>query len=259
MAAVQLRLPWWSSEEPAPKPAALSGPAGSVRVSGRRAALPAIDVLGERLPLEIARHRLARRYVLRVAPDGHLRLTVPRGASIAGGVRFAERQVDWIVRERVRQRERDRPWTTGTVIWWRGERVSLSHEGGLLRCGDEIVRVRGSATVRDTLERHWRKTADTELTPRCWALARETGVKITRVTVRNQKSRWGACSARGAITLNWRLVQMPPHVSDYILFHELMHRRQPNHSRRFWREVESVCPGWREAERWLRKFGKELL
>lgn len=257
---MQLRLPWWSTEEePGDRRVPVSGRAGSVRTTGRRTGPPSIDVGGERLDLEIARHRFARRYVLRVAPDGHLRLTVPRGASIAGGVRFAERQTEWIVRERQRQRDRDQPWTTGTTVWWRGDRVSLVHDGGLLRCGDEIVRVRASATVRDTLERHWRRVAEIELTPRCWALARETRVTITRVSVRNQKSRWGACSARGAITLNWRLVQMPPHVSDYILFHELMHRRQPNHSRRFWREVESVCPGWREAERWLRKFGKELL
>jgi predicted metal-dependent hydrolase len=78
------------------------------------------------------------------------------------------------------------------------------------------------------------------------------------VTVRNQRSRWGACSPSRAISLNWRLIQMPPSVSDYVIFHELMHLKQPNHSRRFWREVEKVCAWWREAERWLRKHGREL-
>jgi predicted metal-dependent hydrolase len=98
-----------------------------------------------------------------------------------------------------------------------------------------------------------------ELVPRCLALARQCGVDVARVSVRDQRSRWGACSSRGVITLNWRLIQMPPEVSDYVIFHELMHRRQPNHSIRFWREVQGVCPGWRDAERWLRKHGRDLM
>jgi predicted metal-dependent hydrolase len=52
---------------------------------------------------------------------------------------------------------------------------------------------------------------------------------------------------------------MPPEVSDYIMFHELAHRRQPNHSARFWREVELLCPAWKDSERWLREYGKDLL
>ena len=88
--------------------------------------------------------------------------------------------------------------------------------------------------------------------------ARGCKVSVSRVSVRNQRSRWGACSARGVITLNWRLIQMPASVSDYVIFHELMHRRQPNHSRRFWREVDAVCSWWRDAERWLRKHGREV-
>jgi predicted metal-dependent hydrolase len=76
--------------------------------------------------------------------------------------------------------------------------------------------------------------------------------------VRDQQSRWGACSPKGTITLNWRLVQVPPFVCDYVLIHELMHRRELNHSRRFWRHVASVCPRYREARRWLLTRGREL-
>ena len=63
----------------------------------------------------------------------------------------------------------------------------------------------------------------------------------------------------GTITLNWRLLQTPDWVCDYVLLHELMHRRQQNHSRRFWREVASVCPAWKDAERWIRKNGRTIL
>jgi hypothetical protein len=71
--------------------------------------------------------------------------------------------------------------------------------------------------------------------------------------VRSQKSRWGSCSRRGTISLNWRLIQTPAFVSDYICLHELMHLRQMNHSPRFWREMERVCPDYRMAERWLKE------
>ena len=97
--------------------------------------------------------------------------------------------------------------------------------------------------------------AATELPERCRALARESRVSFTSVSVRNQKSRWGACSPTRAITLNWRLIQMPPPVSDYVILHELSHVRHPNHSHRFWHEVERVCGWWKDAERWLRRHG----
>jgi predicted metal-dependent hydrolase len=106
---------------------------------------------------------------------------------------------------------------------------------------------------------HLRAVAVRELVPRCLELAARHGIHVARVVVRNQKSRWGSCSPRRVIALNWRLIQMPDHVCEYVLIHELMHLRQPNHSRKFWREVDAVCPVWRESERWLRKHGRELL
>ena len=78
---------------------------------------------------------------------------------------------------------------------------------------------------------------------------------VRRVTVRNQRSRWGSCSAGGTVSLNWRLVQTPDLVRDYIIYHELMHLREMNHSTRFWARVEEVCPEWREAERWIKRNG----
>lgn len=82
-------------------------------------------------------------------------------------------------------------------------------------------------------------------------LAALHGMRVPRVSVRNQKSRWGSCSRKGTISLNWRLIQTPGFVCDYILIHELAHLSQMNHSDQFWREVEAMCPDYRNAERWL--------
>lgn len=240
MASVQLKLPWLDS----PKP-------------HRRQ----LTIEGQQVPVTITRHRLARRYVVRVSPDGEgLRLTVPRGASLAGGFAFAARQSAWISRELDRQRERHAPWSDGSRTWFRGEQVSIAVLGETARFGGEVVRLRApDADVRTAIEARLRGLATDELPQRCRALARQAGVRVADVSIRNQRSRWGACSSKHVITLNWRLVQMPESVADYVIFHELMHVRQPNHSRRFWREVDGVCSWWKDAERWLRKHGRELL
>ena len=239
---MQLRLPWPERRAQAdPKPLQLT-------ISGRN------------VPVTIARHRIARRYVVRVSPDGGVRLTVPRGASIAGGLSFATRQSSWIERQLVRVRLRDAAWRTGTEVLFRGEKTALIVTDREASLGSETIPLpAATANVRTEVEAHLRALATRELPPRCLELASQHGIRVTRVAVRNQRSRWGACSSSRTITLNWRLVQMPPSVSDYILFHELMHVRQPNHSRKFWREVASVCSYWREAEKWLRKHGREIL
>jgi predicted metal-dependent hydrolase len=218
--------------------------------------------------------------VLRLGPDGGLRLTVPKRASVAAGLRFVEGQQEWIDRERARMAERALEWTDGTEIWWRGERVRLvtSADGRRILCGDQVITYTVAAgssagvavegrplplfdtpNLRPAVEKHLRGVAARELPARCMEFARAHAVTVARVLVRNQRSRWGACSSTGTITLNWRLLQMPAWVADYVILHELMHRRQPNHSRRYWREVASVCAEWREAERWIRKNGRAIL
>ena len=244
---MQLVLPWFTARR-APK-------------TSRPAKAPSLLQVGtETFPIAIARHRRARRYVLRMTPEGGLRLTVPRGASIEGGLAFAKKQGDWIAREWARRRTQVDPWTDGTMVWFRGARLPLAVEAAAVGFADErIARADAAADVRAAFEAHVRAIAAIELPPRCRDLARDHGLTIGRVSIRNQRSRWGSCSTRGTIALNWRLLQMPPEVSDYVILHELMHIRQPNHSRQFWREVAAVCAGWREAERWLRQHGRELL
>jgi predicted metal-dependent hydrolase len=85
------------------------------------------------------------------------------------------------------------------------------------------------------------------------------GVSFRRVEIRDQRTRWGSCSALGTLSFNWRLVLAPFEVLDYVVVHELCHLRQPNHSPQFWRLVASRRPQWRLQRAWLREFGPELL
>jgi hypothetical protein len=84
------------------------------------------------------------------------------------------------------------------------------------------------------------------------------GVTFNHVSVKDQRTLWGSCSRAGNLNFSWRLALAPDSVLDYLVVHELAHRAQMNHSRRFWEVVERVCPGHRTHRRWLRKNGKAL-
>ena len=93
---------------------------------------------------------------------------------------------------------------------------------------------------------------------RLQVLAASLGLTVTKVSIRNQRWRWGSCGPDGHISLNWRLVTMPDWVADYVLVHELMHLRRMDHSRAYWRLVAAACPEYLSARDWLRRQGPAL-
>lgn len=229
-----------------------------------RASAP--EPAGPLLSIDFVRMRRARRYIIRVRPDGSVRVTVPRGGSRLEAARFLEQHAQWVAQERARVRAAHvtPAWMDGATMLLRGEPVMIrvvNESGGrLVRYGSRSVAVRaGDADLRRCIEGDLRALAREELGPRLHELAAAHELPISGFTIRNQRSRWGSCSRGGRIALNYRLVQMPPAVSDYVLLHELMHVKQPDHSRSFWRLVEAVCPDFRDAERWLKVHGRGLL
>ncbi len=88
--------------------------------------------------------------------------------------------------------------------------------------------------------------------------AEKIGVKYGRVSVKDQKTRWGSCSEKGNLNFNWRLMIAPAPVRDYVVIHELCHLIEMNHSKNFWRHVSQFCPDHKVARKWLRDHGREL-
>jgi len=223
-------------------------------------------ISGQAVPVQFRWNRRARRYILRVQPGGEVTVTVPRTGTLREAFAFAQRQRDWIERQRRKPALQPIPpavWQAGSVIFFRGEPVLLTREeapaGGRVRFSDQTVPVPAATdNLRPAIERHCWRLASTELVQRTLEMAAGHQVEIRRIHVRNQRSRWGSCSARGTISLNWRLIQMPLAVRDYLILHELMHRREMNHSPRFWGWVAAVCPGYAQAEAWLRQHGRSL-
>jgi predicted metal-dependent hydrolase len=218
------------------------------------------------VPLRIVRNPRARRYLLRLNSDHSAQLTIPRGGSILEAKAFLNGNIAWLERASTRLATRPRlplEWKVGTSIYWRGELVliDLRPERGehVISFGPEFLIVRNAAAdLRREVECYvWRLASD-ELPTRVRALAQTHSIGVNSVSVRNQRSRWGSCSNRGTISLNWRLLQTPAFVSDYLIIHELMHRREMNHSDRFWEHVAAACPGYRVAEKWLNQHSHLL-
>ncbi len=113
--------------------------------------------------------------------------------------------------------------------------------------------------ARDISEAEARRAARELATMVAEEEAAGLGVAYRRIEIRDQRTRWGSCSSRGTLSLNWRLVLAPHGGLAYVVVHELCHLREPSHSPRFWRLVESRRPGWREQRTWLREYGAELL
>jgi predicted metal-dependent hydrolase len=219
---------------------------------------------GDSVPLVFVRNILARRYVLRLRPDRSARVTVPRGGSLVEARRFVERQRGWLERQiqGLSQRVTEpRAWLAGTSILFRGEPAVL-HTGTAaqtIQFADQSVAAPASPEdLRPAVERHLWVLAAHELPPRVLELAAEQGLRVNRVTVRNQRSRWGSCSRHATISLNWRILQAPTHVRDYLILHELMHLRQMNHSAKYWKEVANACPDYLKAELWLKEHNHLL-
>lgn len=213
------------------------------------------------------RHRRARRYILRVLPNGTVRVTLPRWGVKREARAFVESSHRWIVRQQQSHQSKpsDATWGSGTEILFDGRVATLSvdrlrRQVCLTQDGLEVGSISYSpdAIIRDVVERWLRRRAQSELPTQLLALAKQLDVTVNRISIRNQRSRWGACSTRGTITLNWRLIQLPPFVREYVFIHELMHRKEMNHSRRFWRLVTAVCPRQAEARGWLRLEGRAL-
>ncbi len=104
----------------------------------------------------------------------------------------------------------------------------------------------------------YREFAKQYLSLRIVQLAEQHGFEFNRLFIREQKTRWGSCSSRGNISLNWKLIKAPVSVSDYVILHELVHTEIMNHSTAFWQRVEQFVPDYKEAKLWLRTHGWQL-
>jgi predicted metal-dependent hydrolase len=213
---------------------------------------------------ESPRARTARLFV---RSRGPVDLVVPRGTRDRHVDAFLRRNRDWIAGKVTEARAAaaqvprlglQRP----DVVWLSGAALPLVRGNGrrsLAGRRDDTVLVHGPAEQQTAaLERWYRREARARIGALAEQEAARLGLSFVSLGIRDQRSRWASCSRRGHLSFSWRLLLAPPAVLRYVVLHELMHLREPNHGPAFWRLVEAACPDRRTHARWLRQHALEL-
>lgn len=166
---------------------------------------------------------------IQIRPDGQVIVRAPYGCPRSFINSFIHQKADWIVKHSAENKQRYE------------KQVQLKKD---------------RPTLSDAQRKRYIETARSIFTQKAAYYARLIGVTYGRISIREQKTRWGSCSAKGNLNFNWKTVLMPEEIQDYLAVHELAHRIEMNHSPAFWAVVERVLPDYRERRRWLLENGK---
>jgi predicted metal-dependent hydrolase len=218
------------------------------------------------IAVALRRNPRARNYTLRIGgPARPPTLTIPPRGSLSGAQRFLDRHSGWLQRQ-VARVPAPIDIADGKSIPIRGVPHLIRHEpfrrwtgvsddmgvGRVLAVSGEAAHLR--RRVVDYLKREARRDLEAAVARYAAAL----GVRAKQMRLRDQRSRWGSCSGDGHLSFSWRLIMAPTFVLEYLAAHEVAHMIEHNHSRRFWKVVEHICPDRHRARVWLRSEGSTL-
>ena len=213
-------------------------------------------------PVEITLRRSARtrRFSLRVSQlDGRVTLSMPQRAREGDALAFLRGHEAWL-RATLARRPAQASVTMGDQIPVEGRLLTLTQGAGrstrvagdqLLLPGDPAQTATRAAAFLKTLARDRLAAASDHY-------AGQIGRKVTRMTLRDTRSRWGSCAQDGALMYSWRLIMAPPAVLTYVAAHEVAHMVEMNHSDAFWAVVTRLYPDWQAERRWLQTEGNRL-
>jgi len=217
---------------------------------------------GKMVELRVRKSLRARRMILRVLPFGAgVELVLPPGVGESEGLDFSRRRAGWIQSHLAEQLPRA-PFDDGVKIPFLGENITIRHcpeMRGIVRPESGELCISGGMAHLPRRVADWLKTrAREEISPRAHEMAEGLGRQVTRIGLRDPRTRWGSCSANGRLSFSWRLVLAPVPVLEYVVAHETAHLVEHNHSPAFWRVVEKLVGDPYEQRQWLRRFGPEL-
>jgi predicted metal-dependent hydrolase len=217
---------------------------------------------GQDIPLQYKPSLRAKRLSLRVsAKDASLVLTIPPRATERQIKAFLQQCTPWVKQQLTKLLK--------AITIKPGEELSL--HGAVFRCIQDPLRRKPAlckATqtlylpprcLQEDVYSVFKKMAEETLKPYLLKIARSLDQKVAKITVRDTKSRWGSCSARKTISLNWRLILAPPEVAYYVCIHEAAHLLHMNHSPAFWKVVAEHCPTYQTHKKWLKLHGASLM
>lgn len=222
-----------------------------------------IILSGRIVGYELRRDR--RRLAMRIDERG-LRVGAPRGVPLAAIEDFIRTHGDWVLAKldefTSRVAPRHLPIHDGARLPVLGEevrvRVTSGGNRGYWREDELWLAARPAADLAALARRALQRRALEHFRPRLGDLAARVDRPVPALALTAARSRWGSCSARSGIRLNWRLIHLPPHLIDYVIAHEVAHLVEMNHSPRFWAVVERLYPDWQAARGELKRRGAAL-
>jgi len=200
-----------------------------------------------------------------------LTVSVPWHTSDRYIARFLQDSASWVLRKLQTWESRKpkaRRWQTGELVDYLGRQLQLVlvvGQYGLAQLGEGDVLLLSlpnphtADAVRTAVVKWYRRHAQAHFRARVEHYSGRLAVDAPRVFISSARTLWGSCNAKGEVRLSWRLMQAPPHVIDYVVAHELAHLRQMNHSARFWRVVEQLCPDYASARAELDAMGHHFM
>jgi predicted metal-dependent hydrolase len=204
----------------------------------------------------------SRRMTLRLDPaTDQVLLTAPPHVNHIRALHFAESKVAWLENAAHRLPKRI-ALADGSIIPIAGENITICHKPearkGVWREGHCLYVSGQTAHLPRRVTDYLKKECQRIIPPIAHHYARLLEVHFAKISVRDQKSRWGSCSAAGNLAFSWRLICAPPYVLGYVVAHEIAHLRELNHSPKFWHLLDSICPDRLRAEAWLSEHGTSL-
>jgi len=229
-------------------------------------------------PIDYAIQRGVRQktVAVRVDPIEGVQVRAPRGTPVEKLDQIVHRKAKWIIDRRRRQedippRPTPREFVSGETFLYLGRQYRLklarkrAAETGEVRLvgGHLVVSVARVGLcgegVRESLVSWYRARAAARLPERAKFWAAATGLEPADVLIRDQRKRWGSADVRGIVRFNWRVIQAPMRCVDYVVAHELIHLRHPNHTRGFWSDLGQVMPDYEGQREALRRLGPMMI
>jgi predicted metal-dependent hydrolase len=202
-----------------------------------------------------------RTIALIITPEAHLIVRAPLRAPVAMIDEVIREKSGWIRKKMGEMRGRpqavDHSYEEGEIFWFLGRPYPLhivdDAEDEIRRTDRLSVPRTLKPDIRSGIRRWYRAEAQKEIHSRCMWFSMMTGYSPTSVRITDACQRWGSCNHRGGLNFSWRLIQAPLGIVDYVIVHELVHLRQPDHSRKFWAQVEELMPDYKLRREWLRE------
>ena len=233
-----------------------------------------VTIYGTPIPYSVQRIKNRKTIQIAFTPERTLLVKAPYGITESEAVKILTGKASWIHKHwhrltKLSTNPVNRKFESDTQLLYLGQQYRLK----LTQSSKDLVYIDGEtiivqcsapaaayqASAQALLLKWYVKQAGSALSNRTNYWAKIIGVSPTRVTIRDQKTRWGSCSNRGSINYSWRLIMAPSPVMDYLVIHELCHMKVANHSQSFWQLVANHIIDYNEHRRWLKENGNILM